>query len=319
MVEISFGFGEKPEKEVMPVHLPAISRRRFLGGTLTVAGGLALDPKLAATGLEPKGSCWALLSDPHLAAEAGLVSRGVNMTGHFKQVSQELLALSSPPAGVLITGDCAYNSGEVADYTHLVDLLSPLRKQGMPVHLALGNHDHRERFWQVFQQEKSAIRPVADRQVGLLRGREANWYILDSLEQTESSPGLLGKAQLDWLAKALDENPKTPGLVVLHHNPGINGGNLGLKDTLPLLEVIRPRDQVKAYIYGHTHAWKVEPDTSGIHLVNLPPVSYVFREGEPSGWVRARLQNTGMELELRCVDQTHDSHGQKVKLEWRAG
>ena len=40
-----------------------------------------------------------------------------------------------------------------------------------------------------------------------------------------------------------------------------------------------------AYIYGHTHNWKVESDTSGIHLINLPPVSYVFREGEPSGWV----------------------------------
>ena len=282
------------------------------------AGTLALHPKLFAAGLEQHSSSWALLSDPHLAADRALVSRGVNMTNHFKQVSREVLQLSGAPDGVMITGDCAYNTGELADYALLVDLLSPLRQAGLPVHLALGNHDQREHFWQVFQREKSASRPVADKQVAVLRTAQANWYILDSLETTLSSPGLLGKEQLQWLAKALDDNPQKPALVVIHHNPGLNGGNLGLKDTLPLYEVIRPRGQVKAYIYGHTHAWKVETDTSGIHLINLPPVSYVFREGEPSGWVLATLEETGMRLELRCIDTSHKAHGQKVKLEWRA-
>ena len=105
---------------------------------------------------------------------------------------------------------------------------------------------------------------------------------------------------------------------MIHHNPGINGGNMGLKDTLLLFDVIRPRKQVKAYIYGHTHHWSVEQDGSGIHLINLPPVGYVFREGEPSGWVHANITANGMMLELRCVDQTHKAHGQKVSLEWRA-
>jgi Icc protein len=300
----------------MPLHLPPISRRRFLGGTLAAAGSLAFDPGLLAGPQHP--SSWALLSDPHLAADRALVSRGVNMTSHFNQVSQELLQLPQPPNGVLITGDCAYNTGELADYSLLVDLLAPLREHGLPVHLALGNHDHREHFWDVFKREKSAIHPVADRQVSLLPTPLANWFILDSLETTLSSPGLLGPEQLHWLAQALDDHPKTPALVVLHHNPGLNGGNLGLKDTLPFLEVIRPRRQVKAYIYGHTHAWKVEPDDSGIHLINLPPVSYVFRDGEPSGWVHAMLEDNGIRLELRCVDRTHKAHGQKLNLQWRS-
>jgi 3',5'-cyclic AMP phosphodiesterase CpdA len=301
----------------MPVYLPPISRRRFLKGALAAAGSLAIRPDLLGESATPDQSSWALLSDPHLAADAGLVSRKVNMTQHFQQVSRELLALSTPLTGVMITGDCAYNTGEVPDYEHLVGLLDPLRKAGLPIHLALGNHDHREHFWEVFKNEKAATRPVIDRQMCLLRAPEANWYVLDSLEVTRSSPGLLGPEQLHWLAKALDENPKTPALIVIHHNPGLNGGNLGLKDTLPLFEVIRPRIQVKAYIYGHTHAWNVEADTSGIHLINLPPVSYVFREREPSGWVHATIQATGMQLELRCVDPTHEDHGQKMKLAWR--
>jgi 3',5'-cyclic AMP phosphodiesterase CpdA len=258
------------------------------------------------------------MSDTHLAADRSLVFRGVNPTSHFKQVSQELLRLSPAPVGVMITGDCAYNSGELADYALLGELLGPLREAGLPIQLALGNHDHRAHFWEAFRDEQQATRPVADRQITLLRTSQFNWIVLDSLEVTLSTPGLLGPEQLHWLAKVLDKEPKTPALIVIHHNPGLNGGNLGLKDTFSLLEVIRPRPQVKAYIYGHTHSWKVETDTSGIHLINLPPVSYVFTEGLPSGWVHALIGDSRIELELRCIDPTHKDHGQKLKLEWRA-
>jgi 3',5'-cyclic AMP phosphodiesterase CpdA len=152
--------------------------------------------------------------------------------------------------------------------------------------------------------------------VSLLRTPHANWFILDSLETTNSTPGLLGRAQLDWLASTLDENPGKPALVLVHHNPGLTG-NMGLKDTAAFLEIIRPRRQVKAYIYGHTHTWRVEKDSSDIHLVNLPPVAYVFQEGQPSGWVRMSLKADSMRLELRCVDTTHKDHRQVVDLKWR--
>jgi 3',5'-cyclic AMP phosphodiesterase CpdA len=302
----------------MPLHLQGISRRRFLGRSFAAIGGMAIGAELRADVRESDSHSWALLSDLHLAADRKLTSRGINMTNHFQQVCRELLSLKESPAGVFITGDCAYNSGEMADYSLLRELLQPIREEGMPVHLALGNHDHRERFWQAFAEERTAPRPVASRQVALLRTPNLNWFILDSLETTLSSPGLLGPEQLHWLATALDDNQGTPAIVVIHHNPGLNGGNLGLKDTFPFFEVIRPRNQVKAYVYGHTHAWKVDTDTSGIHLINLPPVSYVFREQNPSGWVHARIEPKALQLELRCIDTTHEDHGQKLRLEWRS-
>ena len=302
----------------MPIHLPAISRRQFLIRSLAGGAALALSPSLLAAGKPTDPNAWALLSDIHLAADRSHVARGINMTDHFTSVSGELLALPKCPAGVFITGDCAFNSGQVADYALVADLLRPIRGTQMPVHLALGNHDNRERFWEALQAEKAAPRPLADKQVALLRTPLANWFVLDSLEKTLSTPGLLGREQLDWLAGALDANLDKPALVLVHHNPGISG-NIGLKDTAALFEVIRPRKQVKAYIFGHTHAWKVWPDESGIHLINLPPVSYVFTAGEPAGWVHATLERKGMQLELRCVDPTHKSHGQVSKLQWRAG
>ena len=238
------------------------------------------------------------------------------MAAHFDKVSAELLALPKLPAGVFITGDCAFTTGEKGDYATLTALLEPVRRSQMPVHLALGNHDNRERFWEVLQEEKTAKRPLADKQASLMRTRHANWLILDSLETTNSTPGLLGFTQLDWLASTLDANPGKPALVLVHHNPGLSG-NLGLKDTSAFLDIIRPRQQVKAYIYGHTHTWRVEPDTSGIHFVNLPPVAYVFQEGQPSGWVKMTLGADSMRLELRCVDTTHKAHGQILDLKWR--
>lgn len=302
----------------MPIHLPAISRRQFLVRSLAGGAALALSPDLLAAAKRTDLNSWALLADTHLAADRGLVARGINMTDHFTSVSRELLALPKRPAGVFITGDCAYNSGQTGDYRQVADLLEPIRGAQMPVHLALGNHDNRERFWDALPKEQAAPRPLADRQVALLRTPRANWFVLDSLESTLSTPGLLGQEQLDWLAGALDANAGKPALVLIHHNPGKIGTVSGLKDTEALFGIIGPK-QVKAYIFGHTHVWHVKEDVSGIHLVNLPPVAYVFQPGEPAGWVHALLERKGMQLKLRCVDPAHKSHGQIVKLQWRAG
>jgi hypothetical protein len=157
---------------------------------------------------------------------------------------------------------------------------------------------------------------VSDKHAALIQTPAANIFLLDSLEKTLSTPGLLGSEQLAWLARTLDAHPVKPALIVIHHNPGLQE-NMGLKDTFPLWDVIRPRRQVKAYIYGHTHTWKITQDSSGIHLINLPPVAYVFRAGDPCGWVKAHLIGSGMRLELRCLDATHRQHGETHNLAWR--
>src|SRR5262249_55798891 len=158
-------------------------------------------------------------------------------------------------------------------------------------------------------------RPLADKQAALISSSRVNWLVLDSLEKTNSTPGLLGGEQLDWLAKTLDAHPSKPAIIMIHHNPGedhsASGFSIsGFEDTEALFSIIRPRKQVKAYIFGHTHDWKVDRDSSGIHLINLPPVAYLFKEGNPSGWVHATVGRSNMRLELRCLDTKHPAHGQ---------
>ena len=199
--------------------------------------------------------------------------------------------------------------------------LQPLREARLPVHLALGNHDDRDHFWKALPAEDEARkdtrnRPVEGRQAMVVESERANWFVLDSLEHTTATPGRVGKEQLKWLEGALEERHDKPALVMVHHDP-TNAKTAGLRDTAELMEVIGPRKQVKVLFFGHTHDWEVGRQ-DGIHMINFPPVAYVFKTGKPNGWVEATLADKGMTLQLHCLDPRHAQNGQRAQLEWRA-
>lgn len=306
----------------MPIHLPPFSRRKFITRAVTAGTGLVFlrDLLAAETPVDPHS--WALLADTHIAADPETVSRNTNMTKNLLAVGREIVEWPKRPAGVLVNGDCAYNTGQPGDYANFTGLLDLIRQTKLSIHVTLGNHDERNHFWDALPEKDAAPRAVSDRHAGILRSERANWFLLDSLEKTNSTPGLLGEAQLDWLAKSLDANANKPAIIFSHHNleqPETGEAKSGLKDTEKLLAVLEPRQQVKAYIYGHTHNWGVQWHPSGLYLVNLPPVAYVFNEGKPNGWVWATVQPEGLRLELRCLDPKHPFHGQVTDLKWRAG
>jgi len=293
-----------------------ITRRRFLAGSLAAAGWLCARPTAAAlSGTDPNR--WVLLSDTHVWEKRDQKYRNTNPAENFLQVRAEILALKPRPAGVIFTGDLVFLEGQAADYAVLADLVHPLRQAGIGLHFALGNHDHRGNFWRAFPDAKpAAIPPVPDKHVAILSAQRANWFLLDSLEKTKATPGLLGKAQLEWLAKELDARPDRPAMVVAHHPPDPTRGLEGLKDTGPLFDVLVPRKQVKAYIFGHTHRWSVS-QYRGIRLINLPTTAWLFDAKEPQGWVDVRLGSDGMTLTLNALDKKHKEHGETVELTWR--
>jgi predicted phosphodiesterase len=108
---------------------------------------------------------------------------------------------------------------------------------------------------------------------------------------------------------------------MVHHNPGpfevVPGTKVsGLTDSAALIAVLDKHHKAKALIFGHTHNWDVKSRNSGLHLINLPPVAYPFAKEKPSGWVTARVDAKGMELELRCLNKAHPQHAEKKRIEW---
>ncbi|MCS7089516.1 MAG: metallophosphoesterase [Verrucomicrobiota bacterium] len=272
---------------------------------------------LLATNRRIDPSYYTLLADPHIPADRLRQHNGVFMTTQLETVIKQVICQPRLPGGVIIAGDLAYSRAETEDYLQLANILQPLRSTGIAVHLALGNHDHRERFLHAIPWAFRPDRPRQDRCCTVVSSPHANWFLLDSLEETLSTPGLLGPKQLQWLASALDARRRKPAILVLHHHPDHTNPRAGLKDTEAFLEVLKPRPQVKACVFGHTHRWAHITDESGIHWINLPPTSYVFRPEYPIGWVEARVHTDGMILRLHCLDHRHTQHGQELHLTWR--
>jgi Icc protein len=92
--------------------------------------------------------------------------------------------------------------------------------------------------------------------------------------------------------------------------------NEGLIDTIPLLNVLLPRKQVKVWFFGHTHAYS-HKQVEGLHLVNLPATGYLFAKNQPLGWMDMRVQPTGAKLQLNCLVANHPRQHDQLDLEWR--
>ena len=303
----------------MPLHLPPLTRRAFLRRTLATGAGLLTFPSLRAAegGADP--DLWALLSDTHIAADRAAMKSGINMTDHLVAAVRGVGALASRPAGVFVNGDCAVLKGLTEDYATFTALITPLREAGLPLHLTLGNHDDRDIFWASLKNARPAAPALASRHVSIVEGARANWFLLDSLDEVNKTPGVLGDEQRAWLAKALDAHTAKPALVMVHHHPFTPGpGKVpGLTDTAELLAILLPRRHVKALFFGHTHTWRFT-EKDGLHLVNLPAVAYPFAATEATGWVDAKLTEKGASLTLHAHDTKNPAHGKVTELAWRA-
>lgn len=303
----------------MPLHLPSLSRRDFLRRSFAGAAGLltvCASQLAAAQNRNPDH--WVLLSDTHVAGDPATVMRGINMADHLRTAVDSIRSLTTAPAGVFINGDCALTRGLPEDYATLAQLLNPLLRSDLPVHLTMGNHDDREVFRRALTSANPATPPLASKHVSVVEAERANWFLLDSLDVINQTPGRLGDEQRAWLAKALDARADKPALVMVHHDPILTNPEkkTGLLDTAELLDVLIPRRHVKALFFGHTHRWEIA-EREGLHLINLPAVAYTFIAGGLTGWTDCRLRADGMSLQIHANDQKHALHGKVTEFSWR--
>ena len=334
----------------MPAHLLPISRRRFLAGSASSIAALR-HANLMGSDSRVDPDYWSLLSDTHLLStrsirrhyeknKTAMQQRATTVATNFERAAQQVLASPEKPAGLILSGDCVHVGGN-EEYELLAEKLALL--ETIPIHLAMGNHDHRDNFSTVFAeraQSSDRILPE-DRQVSVLKSRHANIVLLDSLTMRDpdrpvKGPGILGQEQLEWLESVLDSEADKPTMVILHHNVDpsdefrersgeedvivptadpFRGFVRGLEDTDRFLDMLHAKPHVKAVMFGHLHQFRVFK-WRRIFLVSLPPVGYTFGPQEAVGWVKMLLRDGGATLEVQALDTQHARHRMKVNLAW---
>jgi Icc protein len=303
----------------MPALLHSFTRRRFLASVTASAGVLVVRPGVGrAADADPHRV--AFLSDPHIPEKPETADRDCNMTDRLRQVAAEVAKLGPRPVCAVVDGDLAHKAGTADEYAAFGKLIEPVRAADVPLYLTLGNHDHFDRFATALATFRPKDRPVDGKQVLVIELDRANLFVLDSFDPKNAVGGKLGAAQLKWLAAALDARTEKPAVVFAHHPlqfEADKGGKYnGLADAADLWPVLKARPQVKAYVFGHTHTWRLA-EKDGIHLINLPAIGYPFAKGEVTGWVDANFTANGVKLKVQAIDAKHPKHGDTADLTWR--
>jgi 3',5'-cyclic AMP phosphodiesterase CpdA len=281
-----------------------VDRRAFLKSALAAGFTASLRADVAAP------ARWALLSDIHCPQNAAEEYRGFRPHDNLKRAAKEVA--ESEARFCAISGDLARLTGNPGDYETIKELMRPVFDK-MPVGLALGNHDHRQNFQKAFPAPSGVRRPTPRKHVVTIEWTDMRTVFLDSLLETNVTPGQLGAAQRQWLADYVRADER-PALLFLHHDFRDLDGSL--VDSAKLLELVAPLRQVKAIFYGHSHEYRVEK-REGVHLVNVPSTAYTFRPQDATGWIEMTLSKKGAELLLKAHGGNKSLDGTRASLEWR--
>lgn len=296
-----------------------VSRRNFLQKSSLLMGSAVFFNPLKSSGntrSTPDELHWAFLSDTHIneiddSSQPPENLFYYNPQGNLRKAISQVLTAS--PQGVCITGDLARLEGKTGDYQILRNILAPLSPE-ISTFLALGNHDNRENFLQVFNQEVKERQDLSKKFVLVIESTIVRLVLLDSLMFTNKTPGFLGKAQRNWLNRYLVNCDDTPTLLCVHHTLSDEDGDL--LDVDRLIHIIRPLRKVKAIFYGHSHELHFD-EFEGIHFINIPGMGYSFNENESVGWLEARLTSNGSELAFHPVAGKIGANLVTKSISWR--
>lgn len=183
--------------------------------------------------------------DPHLYTDT---------VATLDRVKGMIARIDPEPAFVAVSGDLT-NHGDAASYHALQ---ASLARIGLPVVLALGNHDRRAGFRAVFDRDA----PDPDVPV-FHHARHGRLHViaLDSSVPGRVG-GAIGDAQFAQLAVALDAHPDFRKLILCHHPPAFGRADalgwesLSPQDSARLADALAGHD-IAAILSGHVHLDRV--------------------------------------------------------------
>lgn len=192
----------------------------------------------------------AQITDLHITTDKDPLNQKRNEE-RLRQVMKAIHALRPRPVAIIASGDLV-DRGEIEEYRELERLMADSE---IPIYYALGNHDLRGPFLEVFSGPGAQTDANGYIQYAVDFG-PMRMVVCDTLEG--ENHGDYDEARAEWLRATLDSAPDRPTAVILHHPPISSG--IRWMDPDPnspwlrrLAEVLTGRDQVKVLMCGHIH------------------------------------------------------------------
>ena len=194
----------------------------------------------------------AQITDIHLGFDPGNPAEFNRK--RLDRVIDHLCEMPRPPDLMFATGDLV-DMGDVESYRRLRRALEPCP---FPVYMAMGNHDIRANFAEVFHETPFTGGFV---QYAVDHAGPIRFLVLDTLEEGRHG-GAFCPARAAWLSDALAQEPDRPTVIVLHHPPietGIGWLTTALNEPwIAWLDAaLAGHHQVIGMIAGHVHRWIV--------------------------------------------------------------
>ncbi|NQX61806.1 metallophosphoesterase family protein [Paenibacillus qinlingensis] len=191
------------------------------------------------------------LTDIHISAPGKKPLFGLDMSDKLRAACTDIRSLETKSSFVVISGDLTHD-GDLEDYRFLRKLLDEEEALlGIPIHVALGNHDFREPFREGFLEEEPS--------------NESYYYsfmadglriVMLNTQVPGTHGGRLDDVQLAWLKQVLAE-PAPSGTIIVHHHPVVKTPTVLMDDHLlenpqDLARVIDGSDVI-GLLSGHIH------------------------------------------------------------------
>jgi 3',5'-cyclic-AMP phosphodiesterase len=206
------------------------------------------------------------LSDLHLAPPGQRVV-GIDPMRQLRSVLARMARLAVAPAFIVISGDLTEN-GSAASYAVVNEVLSELGEGGIPVLLALGNHDDRVTFRHVVLREERSDDPGPYCYSRLIDGLRV--IVLDSTIPGHPN-GSVDAAQQIWLEEELQLPAPRGNLIVLHHPCRLAGPvhhypAFIVREAAALEALVaRHQERIVGVLAGHSHQANSAPFGGTLH------------------------------------------------------
>ena len=188
------------------------------------------------------------ITDTHLVTP-GERLKGLDPMARLEPAFVDIARNHADAECCVFTGDLA-DLGEASAYEWLAPKIKNL---GIPCHLLLGNHDHRDTFLNCFPDtpvdENGFVQSVVDTSIG-------KFVLLDTVE-LGTHGGVFGEAKQLWLKQVLNRYAEDPVFLFMHHPPFDLQlpciDRIGLDEQKAFSQIASTHSNIRHLFFGHAH------------------------------------------------------------------